>query len=98
MSIFVNRDGSTEAWDGDNYVPLGSMRVPERKPAPEPIEVMDGPPVLYMEIEEYPAFTIDEFIGIATDQRKQRRRKRRFRELLQSAAEIAAERGSGAES
>ena len=25
--ISVNRDGSTEAWDGENYVDLGSMRV-----------------------------------------------------------------------
>ena len=95
MPIFVNPDGSIEAWDGDNYVAMGSMQIPE--PRRETVWVMPGPPRLYMVIEEYPAFTIDEFQKIARDQRQQRRRRVRFRKLLQTAAELAAHR-SGADS
>lgn len=95
MTWFINRDGFAEAWDGDKYVALGSMQIPE---PPREIEwVMPGPPRLYMVIEEYPAFTIDEFQKIARDQRQQRRRRVRFRKLLQTAAELAA-RKSGADS
>jgi hypothetical protein len=95
VSTFVNRDGSTEAWDGDNYVPLGSMRVSDRPLRAE--ETFPPPPRLYMVIEEYPTFTIAEFQKLARDQRKQRNRKVRFRRLLRRAADLAA-RGTGGDS
>jgi hypothetical protein len=95
VSIFINQDGSVEAWDGDNYVPMGSMRTPE--PVPEIARVIPEPPRLYIVIEEYPAFTIDEFLKLARDQRQQRTRSRRFRRLLQEAADLAA-RGFGGDS
>lgn len=96
MSIFVNRDGSTEAWDGDNYVALGSMRLPERPRRTE--ENFPPPPRLYIEIEVYPPLTIGEFQRLAETQRKRRIRQRRFRELLQKAAELAARRASECQS
>ena len=95
MSIIIHSDGSTEAWDGDNYVALGSMRVPGHPRRNE--ETFPPPPRLYIVIEEYPAFTIDEFLKLARDQRKQRTRKIRFRKLMQRAAHLAA-RGFGGNS
>ena len=91
---FIKGDGSTEAWDGDNYVPLGSMqgdpsRVPQRT-VKQTVKAFPPPPELYMEVEEYPAFTLDEFIGIAEDQRQQGARERAFRKLLKRAATLAA--------
>lgn len=85
--VFVNRDGSTEAWDGDSYVALGSMRI--EPPKPEQM-VFPPPPQLYMVIEEYPPLTIDEFVSIAEDRRKQNARRKRFDRLLRRAAELAA--------
>lgn len=92
MSTFVNRDGSTEAWDRGNYIPLGSMR---DDPSIRTFETFPPPPSLYIVVEEYPAFTIDEFIKLAKDQRQQRARKLRFRKLLRKAADLAARRGFG---
>jgi hypothetical protein len=91
---FIKGDGSTEAWDGDNYVPLGSMqgdpsRLPQRT-VKRTVMAFPPPPKLYMEVEEYPALTLDEFISIAEDQRQQRARQRAFRKLLKRAATLAA--------
>ena len=91
--IFINRDGSTEAWDGDNYVPLGSMECdPPRLPEPtvkRSVVAFPPPPQLYMEVEAYPALTLDEFISIAEDQRQQEARQRVFRKLLRKASRLA---------
>jgi len=97
--IFVNDDGSTEAWDGDNCVPLGSMqgdptRVPQRT-VKRTVMSFPPPPKLYMEVEEYPALTLDEFISIAVDQRQQAARQRAFRKLLKRAATLAARKREG---
>jgi hypothetical protein len=97
--IFINRDGSTEAWDGDNNVPLGSMkgdpfRVPQRT-VKRTAMAFPPPPKLYMEVEEYPALTLDEFISIAEDQRQQGARQRAFRKLLKRAAMLAARKREG---
>ena len=87
---FINRDGSTEAWDRDNYVPLGSMqgdpsRLPERT-----VMGFPPPPKLYMVVEEYPPLTLNEFVRIAENQRQQEARRRRFFKLLLRAAKLAA--------
>jgi len=91
--IFINRDGSTEAWDGDNYVPLGSMQGdPSRLPeltGKRTVMAFPPPPQLYMEVEEYPPLTLDEFISIAEDQRQQGARQQAFRKLLRKAAILA---------
>jgi len=91
---FIKGDGSTEAWDGDNYVPLGSMqgdpsRLPER-PVKHTAMGFPPPPRLYMVVEERPPFTIGEFIEVAEDQREQDARKRAFHKLLLRAAKLAA--------
>ena len=97
--IFINRDGSTEAWDGDNYVPLGSMqgdpsRLPQRT-IKQTVTAFPPPPELYMVVEEYPALTLDEFISVAEDQREQGARQRAFRKLLKGAATLAARMREG---
>lgn len=91
--IFIRGDGSTEAWDGDNYVPLGSMegdpsRLPELT-VKRTVMAFPPPPRLYMVIEERPPFTIGEFIDVAEDQREQDARQRAFRKLLRKAASLA---------
>jgi hypothetical protein len=115
----INRDGSTEAWDGDNYVALGSMkgapsaRFPSRvikrsrRRVPRPPRVWtrsaEGHPRVaypvpdgfYMEVEEYPALTINEFASIAQDQRRQAARRRRFDRLLRLAAKLASSKREG---
>lgn len=91
--IFVNRDGSTEAWDGDNYVALGSMRASE--PAREDRRAFPPPPQLYMVVEEYPAVTIGEFRRIAEDQRRQAARRRKFNKLLRLAVKLASSKREG---
>jgi len=96
---FIKGDGSTEAWDGDNYVPLGSMqgdpsRLPQRT-VKRTVMAFPPPPRLYMEVEEYPALTIGEFIDVAEDQREQDARKRAFHKLLRKAASLAARRPEG---
>jgi hypothetical protein len=58
----------------------------------------DEPIRLHAVIEEYPPVTGDELAQMAKDQRQQRARSRRFHELLRTAAELAASRGSEAES
>lgn len=90
---FIKGDGSTEAWDGDNYVPLGSLqgdpsRLPERTIKLTKMG-FPPPPQLYIEMEEYPPLTLDEFISIAEDQRRQGARQRAFRKLLRKAVELA---------
>jgi hypothetical protein len=97
--IFINRDGSTEAWDGDNYVPLGSIQGdPSRVPPPTVTRTVTGfppPPELYMVVEEYPALTLNEFISVAEDQREQEARQRAFRKLLKRAATPVARKREG---
>ncbi|WP_104192914.1 hypothetical protein [Cryobacterium sp. Y82] len=88
--IFINHDGSTEAWDGDNYVPLGSMQGDPSRLPQRTVTAFPPPPELYMVVEEYPALTLDEFISVAEDQREQEARKRAFHKLLGKAAKLAA--------
>lgn len=88
--IFINRDGSTEAWDGDNYVALGSMQGDPSRLPQRTVMGFPPPPKLYMVVEEYPPLTLDEFIDIAEDERLQEKRQRLFRKLLRQAATLAA--------